>query len=173
MKLVYQNPFFTWLVLSVLTYTGVFWLWYTGYIILVFHSDFTRIAALLFCAFVILNVSLGMKAHQLQQFIIGHPSTDETVDWYDGLDLWYFVMKVFPYLGFMGTVIGLSNLMQTSTAGLDVTPEAIHQLMKHVGENSGAALYPTLVGGFGYLLIMTHVKSLTHSFMRNRYASEF
>lgn len=174
MKVIWYNPFLSWLILTVLTHTGVFWAWHSGIFNLLLASDFTRISIGLFIVFVFLNVILGLKAYKLQSFINSenYPDPVETANFYDGFDLWNYVVAIFPYVGFIGTVIGLANLMQTSTTGVDLDADAIKVLMQHVGQNSGAALYPTLIGGMGHLIIRTHVKILTHTFMKQRYASE-
>ena len=171
-----KNPFLTWLFITGLTATGFFWAVYYGLIGMIVISDFTQITWAIMAIFALANVYLGWIAYRLQSDLddmgfVEAVSVQKSL--YQEFDIFWFLSAKLPQLGFIGTVIGLAHLLQTSTMGITAADSSlVATLMHSIGSTSGTALYPTLMGLIASLLIQLHLFILTYIFKRRGYVSE-
>jgi hypothetical protein len=164
--IVFRNPFLSWVLSSAILYSAVFWAYYSGILTHIYEADFTCIAVGLVGLMVYTNLSLGVMAHHLQQYIFTGATDEETSLYYTQFDVIGYFLITAPSLGLFGTVIGLSRLMETSA---NVSIENIANL---IGTGTGAALYPTGVGVLMLLVIGFQRFLLTHSFRINGFARQ-
>ena len=164
---IFRNPFLSWILTSALIYSGLFWAYYVGLISHIYHNDFTHIAAGLLAVFVYVNLSLGVMAHKLQTFINNdEKQIYETSIFYTNFDVIGYFALTAPSLGFLGTVIGLTELMR------DAATVDINTIAGLIGNGTGAALYPTGVGLVMFLVISFQKFLQTHAFRIYGFARE-
>lgn len=141
--MVVSNPFITWLISFLLAATGVFWMFHTGVAHIVFGTDFTYISWGLFAIGIATSLFIGLLAWRIQvrSNWLYYNELDPLVD------IGWFVSSILPQIGFIGTVIGIAYMFQTQITGVTITDiAAVSKLMASIGEKTGTALYPTLVG---------------------------
>jgi hypothetical protein len=160
-RIVFDNPFFSWVLVSLLVYSGLFWAYYNGILAYVVMADFTHIALAILILFVYCNLSLGGMAFKLQQILNGdNDNYNEAYLNYYPIQMWCAIV---PIMGLIGTVIGLSKLMR------DAATVDVDTIVEMIGIGTGAALYPTGVGLF-FVIVITFQRFLqTHVFKIYKY----
>jgi hypothetical protein len=162
---VFRNPFLSWVLVSALLYSGLFWAYYSGLITYVIAADFTYIALALLLVLVYCNLSLGWMSHRLQQMIADEYEDEEDSSYFytlfDTIGLWMFIA---PSLGLLGTVIGLSHIMKES-ATVD-----IDSIVTLLGTGTGSALFPTAMGLVLTIILQFQRFIVMHSFRVHGFA---
>jgi hypothetical protein len=137
-----------------------------GLVTLIAASDFTMITWIIMGVFALADLYMGYLALRLQANI----NKDEQRVLHHEFDICWFISAKLPQLGFIGTVIGLAHLLQTSTMGITAADSAlVTNLMHSIGSTSGTALYPTLIGLIASLLIQLHLFILTFIYRAKGY----
>ena len=163
---VFKNPFLSWVLTSALFYSALFWGIYTGIVEHVIAADFTHIAAIILGMLVYCNLSLGLMSLKLQQMIMqGEVDETESSYFYTQFDNIGLFMVAAPTMGLLGTVIGLSRLMeQSATVNLDTIVDLL-------ATGTGAALYPTAMGLVLALVLLFQRHIPMHSFRIHGFAA--
>lgn len=165
---IFKNPFLSWLLTSAVLYSAIFWAYYVGFLSHIIQTDFTYIATGLMGLLVYLNLSLGQMSIKLQKII--------NTEWFSGdeirglvpkYDVISYLSVTGPSIGFLGTVIGLTNLMENAAT------VSIDSISEMIGNGTGAALYPTGVGLVLFLVIGFQRFLQIHAFRVSGVEEEF
>lgn len=160
----FRKPLLTMVVIDGLTLTGLFWLFHSGMLTRVIATDFTYLALTIFAIFTYVTLSLTNMSRGLGTLI--EERNNNASDplfvassslFYTGFDVVAFTTVMLPTLGFLGTVIGLSSMMNGAH---DVQ---IDTFSDFIGSSSAAALFPTMVGITAFLILSLKRFILMHS----------
>lgn len=134
------RPFIPILVAATMTAVGVYWLFYLGVWSHAWKADKFFLTSLIFFLFA---GAIGFMLAAAGAHERGAPSevTEER------LRTVSYVAATLPTVGFLGTVAGLINLMESSVG---LTPENLSAV---VAEGTSVALYPTAAGMIAFVVL--------------------
>lgn len=165
---VFKNPEITTVLFNCLLYTGLYWAWASGIFTDVVSTDYTYLALVNFILIIYCNVTMTIMSWELGR-LIKNRYDDNNINeslYYTKFDFVAFITVLLPMIGFLGTVIGLAFLMK-SAGGVTIENFAVA-----VGDGTSTALYPTMTGIVGWLVLSVQRFLLTHSFRLHGLARE-
>lgn len=156
-----STPFFIWFVLTGVLGTVTYWLYEFGVINSILDVDATKLTTVIGALFILSHFWIGIMTFK-----------GMTKDYYYGsgrYDKSYrvnsFISNQLPQLGLLGTVIGfilfVFALLNNAGATLD-SVDAINQMILDISSAMGTALYTTVAGLIGAMLIRLQLFVLSH-----------
>lgn len=134
-----KRGFVTWWIIALTFAVTLFWAGYFGVLQNIWRTDVTHFTTLIFGIFVAVSGIIGWNTYRLSED--NHASVDKA------MALGWFASLMCTSIGLLGTVIGLSMMVQTQVAGVNPgDPNALMSMIGHVMSSLGTALYTTAVG---------------------------
>lgn len=140
-----HNVYVKWLVVAALYVVSLFWCYYFGFLTAAFMADQSHITIVIFLLFMAATAFLGKTCYdygEIEKEIINRR-----------LDLGWQLSEYAMLLGIIGTVIGFI-LMLSQMSSIDISSaNAAAKLLTEIPYSLGTALYTTVFGAIGNLLI--------------------
>jgi hypothetical protein len=150
-----MKVFKRWFLMSVLVTVAGVALAHFGVIQDIYDTDISRLSSIIAGLYVIGSVLLGYTSYRVGSH---HSLTRNTEH---RLYLGWFIAEVMMVLGLAGTVIGFIVLFNGNFKDISFTdPDSIKDIIIAIASGMGVALYTTLVGIFGSLLLKMQLVSI-------------
>lgn len=139
-KTLLKKKFYFWWLSVLLIATFVFWASYMGFVAKIWYTDITMLSSIIAVIFVFSNVKLGYISYGIDNGAPRKKLIKET-------DTVWFLSEMLMAIGMLGTVIGLIHMLAVNMIGNNIQDSnAIQQLLGHMWESMGLALYTNAVG---------------------------
>jgi MotA/TolQ/ExbB proton channel family len=139
-KTLLKKKFYFWWLSVLLIATFVFWASYMGFVAKIWYTDITMLSSVIVAMFVFANIKLGYVSYGIDKHFPEEKLVKET-------DTIWFISEMLMAIGMLGTVIGLIHMLAVNMIGNDLQDSnSIQQLLGHMWESMGLALYTNAVG---------------------------
>jgi hypothetical protein len=150
-----MTVFKRWFLLAVLVTVGGVALSHFGVVQDIVETDISRLSIVITSLYIIGTALMGYSSYR-----VGTHST-MTLGTGHRLYIGWFIAEAMMVLGLAGTVIGFIVLFNGNFVGVSFDdPETIKEVIIAIASGMGVALYTTLVGIFGSLLLKMQLVSI-------------
>jgi hypothetical protein len=154
-------PFLTWLFITLISYTGLFWAYTLGFVHIIASTDITGLSTIILALYAFINLYIGYLSWLVERTPDMDQGDKRILE--KNMQLPFWLHYALPVLGFTGTVIGLMVLFNTNLNTNVTDLNAVTDLLKSFGHSAGAAIGPTLIGLIASLILSFHIFLLDQS----------